>query len=81
MNALTECYDPEIPVNIVDLGLIYDVRLNPPDTSPDPQDVEIEMTMTSPGLRLLGQVHPRMKSRLYCEPGLTREGKSLPNPY
>lgn len=49
MNALTECYDPEIPVNIVDLGLIYDVRLNPPDASSDPQDVEIEMTMTSPG--------------------------------
>ena len=49
MNALTECYDPEIPVNIVDLGLIYDVRFNPAEGAADTQDVEIEMTMTSPG--------------------------------
>ena len=28
-SALKECYDPEIPVNIVDLGLIYEVRLKP----------------------------------------------------
>ena len=26
MTALKECYDPEIPVNIVDMGLIYEVR-------------------------------------------------------
>ena len=34
MNALTECYDPEIPVNIVDLGLIYDVRFKPVESAP-----------------------------------------------
>ncbi len=32
LNALKQCYDPEIPVNIVDLGLIYDIRL---DAAPD----------------------------------------------
>ena len=28
LNALRQCYDPEIPVNIVDLGLIYEIRLD-----------------------------------------------------
>ncbi|MGB7151748.1 MAG: iron-sulfur cluster assembly protein, partial [Terriglobales bacterium] len=28
LNALKQCYDPEIPVNIVDLGLIYDIRFD-----------------------------------------------------
>ncbi len=40
--ALRTVYDPEIPVNIVDLGLIYGVRL-------DGNDVHIDMTLTAPG--------------------------------
>ena len=49
--ALKECvvaglktvFDPEIPVNIYDLGLIYDIAIN------DEQHVHIQMTLTSPG--------------------------------
>ena len=33
ISALKDCYDPEIPVNIVDLGLIYDVRIRQQDQS------------------------------------------------
>lgn len=40
--ALQECYDPEIPVNIVDLGLIYDVEVA--ETK-----VAVKMTLTAPG--------------------------------
>ncbi len=40
--ALHECYDPEIPVNIVDLGLIYDVEVND-------ERVAVKMTLTTPG--------------------------------
>jgi len=40
--ALQECYDPEIPVNIVDLGLIYDVEVND-------DRVAVKMTLTAPG--------------------------------
>lgn len=41
--ALKTVFDPEIPVNIYDLGLIYDVRIN------EDSEVHIDMTLTSPG--------------------------------
>ena len=40
--VLRECYDPEIPVNIVDLGLVYNVIL-------DNDVVNVQMTLTAPG--------------------------------
>lgn len=48
VEALKECYDPEIPVDIVNLGLIYNVGLTPSPSDPGKQDVTIDMTMTSP---------------------------------
>ena len=41
--GLKTVFDPEIPVNIYDLGLIYDIAIN------DEQHVHIQMTLTSPG--------------------------------
>jgi len=41
--ALKTVYDPEIPVNVVDLGLIYDVQVN------DDNNVYVQLTLTSPG--------------------------------
>lgn len=41
--ALKTVFDPEIPVNIYDLGLIYDIAVN------EEQEVHIQMTLTSPG--------------------------------
>ena len=43
VGALKEVYDPEIPVNVVDLGLIYDVDIND-------DNVNIVMTLTAPGM-------------------------------
>ena len=42
-DALRTVYDPEIPVNVVDLGLIYDVQVS------DANDVFVQMTLTFPG--------------------------------
>ncbi|MFM2083075.1 MAG: hypothetical protein RL380_1766 [Verrucomicrobiota bacterium] len=43
---LKTCYDPEIPVNIVDLGLIYDCQLTPLGSG---YKVDVKMTLTAPG--------------------------------
>ena len=55
--ALKQVIDPELFVNIVDLGLIYDIKVEPADD--DKSNVVVEMTMTSPacpaGPQLLGQ--------------------------
>jgi probable FeS assembly SUF system protein SufT len=44
---LKTCFDPEIPVNIVDLGLIYDLEITP--LADGGQRVEVKMTLTAPG--------------------------------
>lgn len=45
-HALGQCYDPELPVNIVELGLIYDCKII---TGEDKNTVAIKMTLTAPG--------------------------------
>ena len=46
-DQLRQCYDPEIPVNIVDLGLVYDCQLNKSENGGT--KVEVKMTLTAPG--------------------------------
>ncbi|MFP6901061.1 MAG: iron-sulfur cluster assembly protein, partial [Opitutales bacterium] len=45
--ALRGCFDPEIPINIVDLGLVYDLRLTETDDSQ--YEVSVKMTLTAQG--------------------------------
>ncbi len=42
MGVLKKCYDPEIPINIVDLGLVYDIDIKG-------DKVHVKMTLTAPG--------------------------------
>ncbi len=46
-DALKTCFDPEIPVNIVDLGLVYDLSVEP--AADGRHRVEVKMTLTAPG--------------------------------
>jgi probable FeS assembly SUF system protein SufT len=46
-DALRTCYDPEIPVNIVDLGLVYDMQMK--KLSSGNSAVDVKMTLTAPG--------------------------------
>jgi metal-sulfur cluster biosynthetic enzyme len=56
-NALRECYDPEIPVNLVDLGLIYDVKIID-------DWVGVKMTLTSPGCGMSGMISQNVRNRV-----------------
>jgi probable FeS assembly SUF system protein SufT len=47
--VLKTCYDPEIPVNIVDLGLIYDCVVTPIEGRENAYRVDVKMTLTAPG--------------------------------
>jgi probable FeS assembly SUF system protein SufT len=47
-DVLKTCYDPEIPVNIVELGLVYSLKLGEPGEG-GRRDAEIQMTLTAPG--------------------------------
>jgi metal-sulfur cluster biosynthetic enzyme len=68
ISALKQCYDPEIPVNIVDLGLIYGVHLEP--GSDENQDVKIDMTLTAQGCPSHVEISQQVKARLEQLPGI-----------
>ncbi len=81
LSALKSCYDPEIPVNIVDLGLIYTVNFtpapaeNPQNPKEEPQeeprqDVTVAMTLTSQGCPEHVNISAQVKSRLEQLPGI-----------
>jgi metal-sulfur cluster biosynthetic enzyme len=76
LSALKSCYDPEIPVNIVDLGLIYNVNFAPvpedkkEDQQNGKQDVTVDMTLTSPGCPEHVNISAQVKSRLEQLPGV-----------
>ena len=74
ITALKDCYDPEIPVNIVDLGLIYEVRITPQSAMEIPaearRDVEVEMTLTAPGCPAHTQISQQVKDRIEQLPGV-----------
>jgi metal-sulfur cluster biosynthetic enzyme len=68
LTALKDCYDPEIPVNIVDLGLIYGVKFDPAEG--DTQDVTIDLTLTSQGCPAHVSIGEQIKMRLLQLPGV-----------
>ena len=56
------CYDPEIPVNVVELGLIYDCKVTPGD---DSNRVDIKMTLTAPGCAMGPVLINDIKQKVY----------------
>jgi FeS assembly SUF system protein len=62
IEALKSCYDPEIPVNIFELGLIYEIRID------DEANVHIKMTLTSPACPVAGSLPPEVEMRVQSIP-------------
>ncbi|MFQ6615834.1 MAG: putative Fe-S cluster assembly protein SufT [Fidelibacterota bacterium] len=67
-NVMKSCYDPEIPVNIVDLGLIYSCEFIPLEKGGT--RVEVKMTLTAPGCGMGGPLAEEVKSRIMEIPGV-----------
>jgi len=63
--ALSEIYDPEIPVSIYELGLIYDVHVN------DLSDVKILMTFTAPNCPVAESLPVEIKQKIEAIPEVT----------
>ena len=64
IKALKQVYDPEIPVNIYDLGLIYELVIN------KEHDVAIKMTFTAPNCPMADEVMDEVKTSVEDVPGI-----------
>jgi len=60
---LKTCYDPEIPVNVLDLGLIYGVDI-------DDEKVRIRMTLTAPGCGMGPMIAEDVRNKMMTVPGI-----------
>jgi probable FeS assembly SUF system protein SufT len=67
-NVLKTCYDPEIPVNIVDLGLVYDLRITPEG---DGNRVEVKMTLTAQGCGMGTSIAADARHKILALPGVS----------
>jgi len=65
VEALRSVYDPEIPVNIYELGLIYSINID------DKGKVNIEMTLTSPACPVAGTLPPEVEGKIRSIPGVS----------
>lgn len=68
LEALKNCYDPEIPVNIVDLGLIYECEVH--DLPESGSHVNIVMTLTAPGCGMADVLAEDVRAQALQVPGV-----------
>ena len=62
--ALRQVYDPEIPVNVYDLGLIYEIKVN------EEHEVYIQMTLTAPNCPMADYVMEQVRTAVEDVPGV-----------
>jgi len=65
IETMRNCYDPEIPVNIYDMGLIYEIDID------KNAFVNVKMTLTSPGCPVAGTLPPDVERRVAAVEGVT----------
>jgi len=63
--ALKKCFDPEIPVNIWELGLIYSVKVSPEGAA------DVKMTLTAPACPVAGSLPGEVETKIKAVPGIT----------
>lgn len=73
-DQLKTCFDPEIPVNIVDLGLVYGLELSP---LPEGQKVDVKMTLTAQGCGMGATIAIDAKHKIMSIPGVAEANVDL----
>ena len=63
-NVVKTIYDPEIPVNVYELGLIYDIRIN------DHNNIEVDMTLTTPNCPVAESLPQEVKNKIQLIAGV-----------
>ena len=66
-DQLKTCYDPEIPVNVVDLGLIYSCKIT--ESKDGGSNVDVKMTLTAPGCGMGDMIASEVKQKIEGVPG------------
>lgn len=74
-DTLRSCYDPEIPVNIVDLGLVYDMGIEP--LSNGHKKVFVKMTLTAPGCGMGATIAGDAQQKILMLPGVEDAGVEI----
>jgi probable FeS assembly SUF system protein SufT len=69
-DQLRTCYDPEIPVNIVDLGLVYKCEVMPKPEGAGGYKAEVRFTLTAPGCGMGDVLKDDIKNKLLTVPGI-----------
>lgn len=69
-SQLATCYDPEIPVNIVDLGLVYSCDIEPVGGDENRHHVDIKMTLTAPGCGMGDVIKNEVEEKVRAVPGV-----------
>ena len=69
IETLKQCMDPEIPIDIWNLGLIYDIKVNESNVT-NKQDVSIIMTLTVPGCPMVKHIKEDVQSKLSSIDGI-----------
>jgi probable FeS assembly SUF system protein SufT len=69
-DAMRTCFDPEIPVNIVDLGLIYDLSIE--KTPSGANAVDVKMTLTAPGCGMGPVIAEDARQKIAALPNVER---------
>jgi FeS assembly SUF system protein len=63
VTVLKDCFDPEIPINIWDLGLVYDINI-------ENDNVGVKMTLTAPGCMMGGMIAEEVKAKIKAMSGV-----------
>ncbi|MFC1786099.1 metal-sulfur cluster assembly factor [Candidatus Neomarinimicrobiota bacterium] len=67
--TLKQVFDPEIPIDIWNLGLIYDINIVDSD-SPSKQNINITMTLTTPGCKMVQHIKNDVKTKIEAMEGV-----------